>query len=297
MSLNAVVRASRPPFLVLAPVCVLLGVSVVHAQGQEIGLTPLLLALLGGLTTHISVNTFNEYFDFRSGLDLRTEKTPFSGGSGSLPEQPQAAPQVLAMAIGTLLITLLIGAYFVIHSGPAILPLGIIGVALVVLYTRWINRLPWLCLISPGLGFGFLMVLGTQVALTGHTSELGWLVASVPFLLTNNLLLLNQYPDLEADASVGRRHFVIAHGVNRSNRVYALSFLASAALLLWGSHVGLLPAWALLALLPLPLAAFAWRGARRHGADIGRHPKYLAANVVVALFSPGLLAAGLFGAA
>jgi 1,4-dihydroxy-2-naphthoate octaprenyltransferase len=45
--------------------------------------------------------------------------------------------------------------------------------------------------------------------------------------------------------------------------------------------------------LPLPLALFAWSGARRHGARIAEHPRYLAANVLVALASPALLALGL----
>ncbi len=42
-----------------------------------------MLALLGAFLAHISVNTLNEYFDFKSGLDLETIKTPFSGGSGA----------------------------------------------------------------------------------------------------------------------------------------------------------------------------------------------------------------------
>ena len=48
-------------------------------------LLPLILALAGGLLAHISVNALNEYLDFTSGLDLTTLRTPFSGGSGTLP--------------------------------------------------------------------------------------------------------------------------------------------------------------------------------------------------------------------
>lgn len=294
MSLLAVVRAARPPFLILAPVCVSLGVAVVHVRGLPIDPLALVLALLGGLCAHISVNTFNEYFDFHSGLDLITRRTPFSGGSGSLPAAPEAAPQVLATAIGSLLLTFAIGVFFSWYSSPSIVPIGLAGLALVFFYTRWVNRFPWLCLVAPGLGFGVLMVLGTEIALSGQVSPVGVVAASLPFLLTNNLLLLNQYPDLDADRQVGRRHFAIAYGLQQANRAYLLSVVLAAALLLWGSYRHLLPEWALLALLPLPLAGFAWRGARRHGADIGGHPQYLAANVAVSLLSPALLAAGMF---
>lgn len=294
--LAAIVRAARPPFLVLAPVCVMLGVGVVQAQGHPLETLPLLLALLGGLSAHVSVNAFNEYFDFHSGLDLITERTPFSGGSGSLPENPAAARGVLGLAIGSLLLSFAIGGYFLWLGRAAIVPLGLLGLALVFFYTRWINRQPWLCLFAPGLGFGFLMVLGTQVALSGHVTELGLLVAAVPFLLANNLLLLNQYPDIEADRQVGRRHFAIAYGVHKANIVYALSVALAAALLMWGVFDNQLPTWTLLGLLPLPLAGIAWHGARRHGQQIGQHPKYLAANVMVALFTPALMAVGLFGA-
>ncbi len=44
-----------------------------------------LLALLGLLLAHVSVNVLNDYFDYRSGVDLKTQRTPFSGGSGILP--------------------------------------------------------------------------------------------------------------------------------------------------------------------------------------------------------------------
>jgi 1,4-dihydroxy-2-naphthoate octaprenyltransferase len=85
------------------------------------------------------------------------------------------------------------------------------------------------CLIAPGPGFGVLTVVGTKVLLTGTYEPLSWLVSLVPFFLFNNLLLLNQYPDVEADASVGRRHFPIAYRVRASNIVYAVFAVAAYA--------------------------------------------------------------------
>lgn len=293
MNWRAILRSSRPSFLILTPICVWLGVSAQLAQGHQPSSLAVLLVLLGAISAHISVNTFNEYFDFRSGLDLLTAKTPFSGGSGSLPEAPTASNQVLGTAVVALLITVSIGVYFSIQVGPTILPLGLAGVILVVAYTQWVNRHPWLCLIAPGTGFGILMVAGTQLALGGTLTATGWTVALLPFLLTNNLLLLNQYPDIDADIRVGRRHFPISYGISAGNRAY-LVFLSLAGILVIGATAaGWLPLLALMALLPLPLAIFAWHGANRHRAEIAHYPKYLAANVIVALLSPALLALGL----
>lgn len=50
------------------------------------------------MLAHVSVNTFNEYLDFKSEPDLITKKIPFSGGSGALPQTPEMAGTVLTIA-------------------------------------------------------------------------------------------------------------------------------------------------------------------------------------------------------
>ena len=292
MRAQALFQSMRLPFLLLVPVCVLLGAATVERWPAW----PLGLALLGGLLAHISVNTLNEYLDFKSGLDLRTRRTPFSGGSGALPRRPEMARPVLLLGLLALAGVVAIGLHFVWRLGPGILPVGLLGAALIVLYTGWINRHPWLCLIAPGLGFGLLMVMGTQFVLAGRYDPAALWAAAVPFFLVNNLLLLNQYPDIGADRHAGRNHLPIAYGVPLANRVYGLFLLAPAALILFAVATGRLPAWGLAALLPLGLGVHALRGARRHGGTIGEHPHYLAANVAATLLTPLVLGlALLFG--
>lgn len=98
----------RVPFLILTPVCVFLGASVVADQ-KKISLLSLLLALLGALLAHISVNTLNEYFDFKSGLDFTTKRTKFSDGSGALPQNPEMVSTVFITGAASLVFTLMIG--------------------------------------------------------------------------------------------------------------------------------------------------------------------------------------------
>lgn len=291
--LKTVIQSARPSFLLLTPVCVFLGTGTVVANGTDIDLHLLTLVLAGALLAHISVNTLNEYYDFRSGLDLNTRRTPFSGGSGALPANPRAMNAVFATGLFALMACLWIGVYLAWLLGPAIVPIGFLGAVLIVTYTEWLNRSPLLCLVAPGLGFGLLMVAGTALILEGHYSPLPWIAGLVPFFLVNNLLLLNQYPDIGADRAAGRHHFPIACGIKGSNFVYGLFVLATAVTVIMGILGGYLPALTLAALLPLPLAVFSLRGAMKHGADIGQFPHYMGANVAVTLLSPLLLGVAL----
>lgn len=284
----------RLPFVILSPVCVLLGLSVALYEGVNVNYLYFALAMIGAVLGHISVNCLNEYADFNSGLDLNTQKTPFSGGSGALPDNPAAAKAVLYCGIVCLLLTMAIGVYFVIVYGLALMPLGLLGVALILSYTGWVNKHALLCLIAPGVGFGPLMVGGSYFVLSGAYSSLIWLVSLLPFFLVNNLLLLNQYPDIAADKGAGRRHLLIRYGLSAGNWSYAVFALAATAVLLLSVYLAYLPGVALLALLPLPLAAYSLSGAVKYGAKLGNQAQYLAANVVLTLLMPTLLALALF---
>lgn len=283
------IQSMRVPFLVFTPVCVFLGVSTSIARGITIDYLLVLLILAGALCAHVSVNTFNEYFDFKSGLDLTTQRTSFSGGSGALLTNPEAAPAVLVIAIVSLIATAAIGSIFLWQHGTGILPIGIIGLLLIVTYTQWINKSPLLCLVAPGTGFGFLIVPGTDFVLSGSYDFQVLAVAVIPFLLANNLLLLNQYPDIDADRGVGRNHFPIAYGVKASNLIYGIFILLMVIIIITSVITGYLPGSSLVTLVTIPLALFTLAGAIKHGKKIGEHPVYLAANVVMTIVTPLLL--------
>ncbi len=294
MLLSTVFQTCRPPFLVLTPVCVLLGLSLAVTDEQSVNYFTFFMILLGALSAHMSVNMLNEYYDFKTGLDLATQRTPFSGGSGALPNNPDAANIVLFSGISTLIITAVIGVYFVVTQGAQILPIGLLGLIIVYTYTKWLNRMPLLCLVSPGLGFGVLMVVGTYVVLAHDLTSTVLLVSLIPFFLINNLLLLNQYPDIDADKSIGRKTFPIIYGLQCSNIVYILSAIASFILILILVFIQTLPMFSLIALLPFVCVAYAYKGAITFTSSIGEHSKYLAMNVVAAIFIPLLLSISIF---
>ena len=289
INLRTLLQTIRPPFLILSPICVLLGASTAITATGTIDTTSLILIITAALCAHVSVNTLNEYTDFKSGLDLETIRTPFSGGSGALPANPAMANMVLATGLITLSVTCAIGLYFLNSYGALVLPVGIIGVVIILTYSRWINRWPLLCLVAPGLGFGILMVVGTYIVLTGKSAAAAWFAAMVPFFLVNNLLLLNQFPDIEADKNIGRYHLPIAYGTKASSYVYGIFFVCAYATIVLGIYYGYFPMLSLIALLPVALSIYSMRGALKYAGSIGSHPQYLGANVAATLLAPMLL--------
>jgi len=284
----------RLPFVVLAPACTLVGVGTAYWTTGSVHIPSCVLAMAGALTAHISVNVFNEYLDFRNGLDQQTKRTPFSGGSGTLQAHPELAPAALGLAIAAGSITGAIGLAFAVLRGWGIIPLGIIGMFLLYGYTAWMVYQPVLCLLAPGLGFGPLTVMGAHFALTGQYSWTAAVASLVPFFLVSNLLLLNQFPDAEADQRVGRRHFPILIGRRRSARIYAAFLIAAYIVIAAGVLGGVLPRFSALGLLTSILAVQTIRGAIRNADNIAALLPSLGQNVLISLVTPVLLTIGAF---
>jgi len=284
----------RIPFLLLPPICVALGIGTAYWRTGDTNWFYAVLAIIGAISSHISVNAFNEYYDAKSGLDERTEKTPFSGGSGTLQANPQARQAALRTAWISFIIPTLIGVYFFIVRGVMIIPLGILGLIIIYLYTNEITKNWFFSLITPGLGFGILWVMGTDFVLTGSYSMTAFIASLVPFFLVNNLLLLNQFPDAEADKTVGRAHLPIRIGNRASAKVYIAFLVLAYSAMILGVLLGYLPRWPLLGLLTMPLAFVTGKGVVENANDIPELIASLGQNVILNLLTPLLMAIGLF---
>lgn len=282
----------RPQFLLLVPVCVFAGVAASLYMGNSFNAPYFILAFFGALFAHISVNVLNDYFDYKSGIDFKTQRTPFSGGSGMLPGALLRPRKVLLLGIGSLAVTILIGIYFLYIYGSIILPIGLLGVALVLLYTPYITKLPGVTeLVGPGLGFG-LIVLGTYFTQTGAYSVMAAVTAVIVGLFVANLLLLNEFPDVEADRSVGRRHIPIIVSKRKAAWIYCSIMAIAYALLIAVVIADVLPLLALLGLATLPLGIKAIRGALKSHSDTGELIPAMGMNVQVVIITPLLMSAG-----
>jgi len=287
----------RVDFLWMDAACVLLGWGAAAWGYGCVNLGLVFLTFLGALAAHVSVNAFNEYFDFRSGLDQKAGRTPFSGGSGTLQQRPNLARWALGVAVAALAFTAAIGLLLVYLQGWELIPIGVLGLFVIVAYTPWITHHPLLALLACGFGFGTLMINGTNFALTGGLTRTAFTASMIEFFQGNALLLLNQFPDVEADRTVGRRNLPIVIGRQKSGYVYALLLLAVYLTAASGVALGTLPWPALLVFLNLPFAVRAARGAIRNAEDTHKLMPTLADNVILNLSTPALTGIGLLLAA
>ena len=294
MKLKVWFLETRPQFLLLSVVLAFLGNCIawydITQDGGVFHLGYALLAFFGLLLCHISVNVLNDYFDYRSGIDLEAKRTPFSGGSGVLPAALLKPGQVFWFGLVSLLVAVPIGIYFVIARGWQLLPLLVVGAVCVLLYTPVLTRLRWPEW-APGVGLGALPVLGTYFVQTAAYT-LPAVIASIPSgILVHNLLLLNEFPDAEADRKAGRKTLPIVMGKSKAWVVYSALTILVYLWVIGGVVAGKMPAFSLIALLTLPLAIKAIQGARKHD-EMSQLVPAMANNVLVVLLTQLLLGIG-----
>mgnify|MGYP001626183413 FL=1 len=183
---------------------------------------PLSLALLylGVFLSHVAVNIFNDYFDYRSGIDLYTVKTSFSGGSKAIVEGIVSASETLYMATITLFSAALIGLYLTILRGLIVLILMIIGAVIVVGYTLFFTKI--------GLGElsiylkGVFVSLGSFYVVYQKIDLLSLIIGSVYGLSSVIILFINSVPDRDIDKIFGRRNLVIISQENKLWIIYVV---------------------------------------------------------------------------
>jgi 1,4-dihydroxy-2-naphthoate octaprenyltransferase len=116
----------------------------------------------------------------------------------------------------------------------------------------------------------------------------------VPFFLVSDLLLLNQFPDVEADRSVGRRHFPITIGRKASSLIYGAFLSAAYLAIALGVYLEYLPKISLIGLITIVIAVPTSIGAFRYAEDIQKLIPYMGLNVLINILTPVLVAIGLF---
>lgn len=239
---------ARANFLLLPFTLVAVGAAAAAFDG-DFNLFHTFLALVGLLGLHIAVNAFNEVSDFRRGIDLATERTPFSGGSGTLPSGALKPHEGLAVAITGTIVGLAAGIYFLGVVGWRLVPLLLLGAVATLGYTDLLAR-HYVGEFFAGLGLGALPVMGTAMVQAGNLGSTA-IAASLPaFFMTFNLLFLNEFPDEEADRAGGRRSLILLLGRPRAGRLYVIAGLLTPTAIAVAVALGRLPVLSLFAMLP-----------------------------------------------
>lgn len=248
MNLAAYAGVARAPFLLLPITLVAVGTGAAGYLGMH-DWARAGLALLGLLGAHVAVNALNEAGDYRSGIDLKTERTPFSGGSGTLPAGRLGYKAALATGLAGGAIGAAVGIYFLSVVGWKLAPILAAGAVAVFAYTDVLARI-YVGELFAGLGLGLLPVLGTTLVQTGGYEAVAFAAGVPAFFMTFNLLLLNQFPDEGPDREGGRRNLVLLLGREKAALLYALFALAVPAWLIVAVLRGDLPPLTLAAVLP-----------------------------------------------
>lgn len=295
----------RANFLLLAVFLVIIGLAFStkypSVSGQALSFFHAVLLVIGVVLSHISVNLFNEYSDFKTGIDFHTTRTPFTGGSGMITSGNTRPEAVWIVATISLLVALAIGIYFTIIAHWTIIILSLIGGFSIIFYTNWLAK-NILGELFAGLSLGTLVVIGTYIAMTATPGmrlsellpgEVIW-ISIPPGILTSLLLFINQFPDIEADKLGGRKHLVIILGWKKASYIYALGMFITFIIIVMCPIVGISSYWIYIALLPLPLAVKASISAIKYGNDLSKLLPVLGNNVITVLATDLLLAVAVF---
>ncbi len=293
----------RANFLVLAVLLVFTGLSTVYKYYSgpvDFSFINAALILIGVVLAHISVNLFNEYFDYNSKIDFDTVRTPFSGGSGMLTSGKTSPKAVLAVATISLVIAFSTGLYFAFVSHWIILAIALFGLFTIVFYTTVLARF-MLGEFFSGIALGSLVVVGAYIAMTA-TPDMAVielvplpviLISIPPGILTSLLLLLNEFPDVEADKKGGRRHLVIRFGRQKAAWIYAAGVFVTFLIIALIPILGFSGPWFFIALITLPLAGKAVITAIMHPEDPKKIVAAMGVNVVTVLATNLLIALGI----
>ena len=289
-SFKAWLMLPRFQFLPLTLIMVSLGTAIGAYEGH-FHFGHFLLAMLGSLLVHMTVNVINDYHDYVDGIDLNTQRTPFSGGSGVLPSSLLTPKQAFWFGSICLLIAMVIGFYFVMIKGWLLFPLLLLAGFCAYFYNVYLSK--WhMGEIFAGLSFGPLLVLGSYYVQAGRYSWETLVASLAPGILTSNLLFLNEFPDREADQKGGRRHFVISLGKKDSTYLFVALLSASYLCIIAGVLTKMMP---MLTLIGLGTVGFGWKaatGALKYYDNTEKLVPVLGANVITILGTQALLAIG-----
>ncbi len=276
--LAAYAGVAKAPFLTL-PFALVAAGTAAAAYDDTAGVWATALALIGLLALHVAVNAFNEASDMKRGIDLHTVRTPFSGGSGVLPAGELTVRDAVIVGVAGSLVGLVVGIYFLWALGwwPFAL-LMVLGALAVLIYTDVFVRSGFGELFA-GLGLGLLPVVGAALVQRNVIGPAAWAAGVPAFFMTFNLLLLNEFPDEQADRDGGRVNLILLFGRRAAAWIYTAAVAAVPVSILAAVALGALPAWALLAIVPTWFARGAVRWALTRPGDPVPLPA-MAGNVI-----------------
>lgn len=243
--------ATRPRTLPAAVAPVVLGSALAWSEAK-FDWRAALLCLCFALLAQIAANFANDYFDFLKGADTAKRVGPKRAVAAGL-----ISPQAMRNAtIGISITGFLLGLGLLPFGGWPLLVVGVLSILCAIAYTGGPFPLAY-----NGLGDVFVFIFFGLVAVCGtyyvQTEEIG--MASILGAislggLASNLLVANNYRDMETDREAGKRTLVVLLGRGFAKAQFLSAHLVAflVPLILWSEGFDpSAPSWILLGALSL----------------------------------------------
>lgn len=226
---DAWILASRPKTLLAALVPVIIGTSIAIYSGKE-NFFAALIALICAVLIQVGTNFVNDLYDFLSGADNEERKGPVRVLASNLITTNEMKTAIIIVFI----VTFILGLYLVHISTYITLLIGLLSIFAGIAYTAGPYPLAY-----NGLGdvfvflfFGVIGTVGTYYVQAVEVTPLAFW-ASIPVgALITNILVVNNYRDIEEDRTVGKNTLSVKMG-KKFTRYQYLVFVVLSYLVLF----------------------------------------------------------------
>ncbi len=245
-------------------------------------LTLFVCTLVGVALIHFAANLLNDYYDYRSGVDLNNPEGvfPFSGGSRVIVEGKIKPEAVFRGAAVCLVIASIIGIYLTWRVGILVLIWGVFGILTSIYYVHPRFNLTNMGFgeLAVGLNFGVLTVSGAYYVQTGAIT-LSCIMASIPIALIIALILfVNEFPDFSGDKLAAKMTAVVRLGRRRASYLLVMLLIITELSVLFNAVYGFTNLWSLTGLLTLPFIVHAAVYSLKYYDNI---PRMIPANISI----------------
>ena len=268
----ALLAMGRPVFLGGIIPVYLLGLVLAWRETGALSLSVLLWGQLGVMLVQLMTHFSNEYWDVETDARVQT-RTLFSGGSGAVVSRRVSRPTALYSGVFCGASALAVAGLLTWSYGTGPYTLLLFSSAILL---AWFYSSPPLQLMSRGLGeLDTTLISGVLVPFTAYYLQTGTVshtlaLACLPLVpLIFNVMLATEFPDIEADAQVGKRNLVVRLGWERAARLYQAMLLLALALTGMAWALGLPLTVVLWLSLSLPLVGVSFAAMQRREYRLG----------------------------
>lgn len=246
------ISLTRPHTLTASFVPILVG-SAAALVFDVIRIDIFICMLVATLLIQSATNMFNEYFDYKRGLDSKDSV----GIAGAIVRNGMSSRQVFIIAVTFYILAALIGVYITLQTSWIVLIVGLLGMAVGYFYTGGPFPISWTPLgeVFAGLFMGTILIVLTFYIHLGEINSF-IIIVSLPVAITIGLLnMANNIRDRVKDKRSGRATYVIIVGKDNAIRTAAVALFIGYIVILYCATIHEYSSvFLLLPLLSIPIA-------------------------------------------